>query len=84
MIELAGWLGSACFAVCGVPLAIKTLRDGHARGLSWGFLLLWLAGEVLCTVYAFGIGATPLLFNYAFNLVCLIIPVWYKIQDLKA
>lgn len=80
MIELAGWIGSACFALCGLPMVVKIVKDGHADGLSWMFLALWGLGEVFCSIYALGHQATPLLFNYAFNGACIAVALWYKVN----
>lgn len=32
MMELVGWIGSACFAVCALPQVIKTVREKNADG----------------------------------------------------
>jgi hypothetical protein len=41
VIELYGYVGGALLAFCALPLLVKTIRDGHARGVSLGFLLMW-------------------------------------------
>ena len=49
--EQVGWVGSILFALCGLPQAIQSVMDGHSNGIAWGFLLMWLGGEVLTLYY---------------------------------
>ncbi len=75
------WLGSFGFAVCAIPQVISTWRAGHARELSWGFLLLWLLGEVCTFAYVLHeIDSPPLIVNYVINGLCLLILIWYKLR----
>jgi len=73
--EVVGWIGSICFAMCGVPQAYKCIRQGHADGLSPWFLLLWFVGEI-CYVGAvllqFG-WVGWMMFNYVLNIVCIVV-----------
>jgi CHASE2 domain-containing sensor protein len=80
-----GWLASACFTLCGFPLALKTYRDKHADGQSGLFLALWYAGEWFAIAYVFFLHAPwpekyPMLLNYCVNLACISVPVWYKLK----
>jgi len=78
--ELVGWIGSICFATCGAPQAIACIKQGHARGLSFTFLVLWFMGEVCyiaATVAAFGI-VPWLLFNYLLNILWILIMLYYR------
>jgi len=76
-----GWLGSICFAACGIPQAIRCARQGHADGLSPWFLAFWLLGEV-CYVAAvlmeFG-WVGWMMVNYIVNLICLFVIWRYRI-----
>jgi uncharacterized protein with PQ loop repeat len=76
-----GWAGASCFAFCAVPQVIQTLRDGHARNLSSLFLWMWFWGEILCaTGSVLDVGLVPwLLFNYSFNLLCVLVLLKYKL-----
>lgn len=47
-----GWLSTIFLTLSGIPQAIKVHRDGHARGVAMGWLILWLVGEVFLIVYA--------------------------------
>lgn len=79
MMDALGWIGSFLFAVCAIPQAYKSYKDGHSDGLGWGFLLMWFFGEVLCLIYATGLGAWPLVGNYVFNFLALLVILYYKI-----
>lgn len=77
MSTLIGWIGSICFALCGIPLALQCIQQGHARGLSPYFLILWTVGEI-CYIVAvlnqFGFIGW-LMLNYLLNLLCILI-IW--------
>lgn len=67
------------FALCGLPQAIQSLKQGHSNGLSWTFLMMWLFGEVLTLIYVYPkSNILPLLANYTLNLLFLIVIVWYR------
>jgi uncharacterized protein with PQ loop repeat len=76
-----GWIGSIMFAFCGLPQAIKTIKEGHARGMDSLFLLMWTFGEVftLIEVLANSSHLHYLVFNYLANLVFLVVILIYKI-----
>lgn len=79
MVELLGWLGAICFAICGLPQTIKVVKDGHGDGLSKPFLWLWFWGEIFTLVYVcIGKFSWPLFFNYAVNLTFLSIMLKYN------
>lgn len=83
MIEAIGWVGSVCFALCGLPQAIQTIKTKSAKDFSIWFLGLWLVGEVLMIVYTLLKLQNPqLLFNYFVNLLCLLPIIYYKIKEL--
>lgn len=77
--EILGWLGSFCFAFCGVPQVIKCIKSGNADGVSAIFLWMWLMGElcstpalIMTTGYVWWILA-----NYFVNAICLSIIMKY-------
>jgi len=78
-MELLGWIGSLAFAICGLPQAILSYKQGHSAGISWGFISLWAIGEVLTLIYVFDKGHPPLIFNYVGNLIFVGIILRYKI-----
>ena len=81
MIEFVGWLGAILFALCGAPQAYKSYIDKHSHGLSWGFLGMWLAGEVCVLFYvAMTTMDTILIANYVANLLILYVILYFKIK----
>jgi uncharacterized protein with PQ loop repeat len=83
MIEAIGWIGSICFALCGLPQAIQTIKTKSARDISVLFLLLWLIGELLMIIYTIvKIKNMPLLLNYVCNFVCLCPILYYKTKEI--
>lgn len=82
MKAVGAWLGSVLLAFCGLPLIWRTIADGHARGVSLGFLLMWLCGEALtlvCVVLRQRPRSHPLVLNYGFNLACVSIVLVYRV-----
>jgi uncharacterized protein with PQ loop repeat len=79
--EVIGYAGALMLALCGAPQLYKCFKDKHARGLSWGLVLLWLGGEVLTIIYLLmaGIMTAPLIVNYGFNLIVLVGIFKYKL-----
>lgn len=82
-METIGWIGSILFAVCGLPQAVQSIREGHSRGLNWPFLLCWLWGEIFTLIYIWPKSDWPLIFNYTLNLLFLVIIIWFKIYPRK-
>jgi uncharacterized protein with PQ loop repeat len=77
MMELIGWIGSTLFAICAVPQARRSWKLGHSRGLDPWFLWMWFFGEVLTLIYVLPTGMLPLIFNYIFNFLCLLVILRY-------
>ena len=82
-MEIFGWLGGIAFAVCAIPQAFQSWKDGHTQGLNWGFLGIWTVGEVCMTIYILPKGDLPLIINYLGNGICLGIMLWYKLFPRK-
>lgn len=80
MIESIGWTGATLFAISGFPQALKSWKQKHSHGISWMFLFLWSGGEVLTLIYILLTTVQwPLIFNYGFNLLCLVVIIYYRI-----
>lgn len=81
LIKAIGWVGSACFALCGLPQAIQVVSQGSAVGISPYFIGLWMSGEILSMVYVYythGLDK-PLFANYTLNLAFISIILYYMI-----
>jgi len=80
MIEVLGILGALALAICAVPQAILSYKQGHSDGMSSWTLGLWTMGEILTTAYILLTSADPiLLMNYIANLCYLSVIVRYKL-----
>jgi uncharacterized protein with PQ loop repeat len=78
MIEVIGWIGGICLAVCALPQAIKSYRTKSSGDLSLTFILLWLVGELFTIGYILATTMQwPLLINYSFNILCLMVIIFY-------
>lgn len=77
-MEIVAWISSILLAVCAIPQAIHSLKEGHADGMSIIFLWAWFLGEISGVIYVTYLCNIPLIFNYLANLVALSVIVWYK------
>lgn len=80
IFEILGWVGALMLAVCAVPQAWLSIKQGHARGVSNGLLALWLFGEAFTLAYILKLPELnwPLICNYAANIVFVSVIIWYK------
>lgn len=81
-MTIVGYLGSLFFAICGFPEAYKTIVNKRCD-IGWGMLIFWFLGEVLMTIYSFFLNNRPLILNYLFNFIVVIILLIYKIKNMK-
>lgn len=51
LIDIVGWIASACFALCGAPQAWDCYKAGHGKGINKLFMWVWLSGELLMMPY---------------------------------
>lgn len=82
-MELIGYLGGILLSLCAVPLSYQAWKDKHADGVNIWFLHLWFTGEVLTLVYVLSEDALllPLIANYIFNILCILVVYWYKMGN---
>lgn len=83
MFEIIGWIGTISFALCGAPQALQCVRQGHTRGLSLSYLLLWLTGDVCYIVSVWGQFGFVIwmMANYLLNLLWLAIIFYYVVRS---
>jgi len=82
-MEYVGWIGGFLLAICGVPQAYKSYSEKNSDGVSLGFILFWLVGEIFTMVYTIGktsFDMIPLILNYVFNILLISIILYYKIK----
>lgn len=82
-IELIGWTSSIFLAICSFPQMLLSLKQGHSKGLSWWFLILWSVGELFGLIYVLPLGKLPLILNYFANVVFMSVIMKYKIWPRK-
>ncbi len=75
-----GTVGAVCFALSGVPQAIKSWREGHSKGISHGTIILWLVGEGCMLAYALYFYTRDIILtaNYTFNFMFVSVIFKYK------
>ena len=76
-----GLIGSLLLTFSALPELVRTIKDGKCH-MGWGFLLMWLTGEIFCVFYGFDLKEIPLILNYTFNLGVAFTMVYYKFKDL--
>lgn len=79
MIGAIGWMGSFLLALCGLPQAYTSWRQGHSRGINKLFLAMWFFGEIDLLIFTcFRLGWVPqLIVNYALNILILGVIFYY-------
>lgn len=80
MIEIIGWIGILLFCLCAIPQTIKSWKEKSAKGISWAFLIMWISGEILTTIYTIfqPIILIPLVVNYIVNIFLIGIIIYWK------
>jgi uncharacterized protein with PQ loop repeat len=78
--QLLGGLGTTCFALSALPQAIKSWKEGHAKGISAATVWLWVIGEAAMFGYTLKVYPNDyiLLINYAVNLALVSVIFRYK------
>lgn len=53
IIPIIGISAGICLASCGIPQAVKTIKDGHAKGLALNMMLMLISGIFLMGLYIY-------------------------------
>lgn len=80
-MEIFGWIGAVFMGGCAIPQTWQSIKDGHTRGLNWGFLGSWFIGECAMLIYILPMNDLALSFNYVLNFVLLLIMLRYKVWE---
>ncbi|TAL34024.1 MAG: hypothetical protein EPN93_12590 [Spirochaetes bacterium] len=84
MLEFIGISGSLLLSLCGLPQAVQSLRNRHSHGISYGFIWMWVTGEIALLIYVAGTTADLILIvNYLFNLLIGGVILWFKLFPAK-
>lgn len=78
-----GAIGAFLLAACSLPQMWKTISTRSASDFDWGFLWMWLFGDIAMLIYAVSIRNWLLVANYGANLIpiCVIITVKLLYSD---
>lgn len=84
-MKILGYIASLFLTLSSVPQVLKTIKQGHSDGLSIGFLLLWLLGNLAMQVYILGTRGwdLPALSSFWASDVALAILLKYKFYPRK-
>lgn len=80
MVNLIGTIGVVLLALCALPQALKSIKQGHSQGITPFLLWPWLFGELFTFIYLifqFPIDII-LISNYAANIIFVGIITYYK------
>lgn len=80
-METIGYIGSIFLTINAIPEVIRTIKDGRCH-IGWPMLLLWFLGEIFMTIYAIMLWNIPLMMNYIFNFVVVVIMLGYKVRTM--
>ena len=75
--QIIAWFSTICLALCGLPLAVQSIRRGRNTISPW-FLWLWFSGEVAGLYYVLYLKDWALVANYYFNTMLIIIVLYYR------
>ena len=82
-----GMIGAACFALCTLPQITKCVKEGHASGVSWGFVFMGIGGNVFSAAYLIhadtldGVTHWPIYANYTVAFILCLGLLWLKVWD---
>ena len=78
--EVIGYIGSIFLTINAVPELVRTIQDKRCH-IGWPMLLLWFVGEIFMTTYAVMLWNIPLMMNYIFNFIVVVIMLLYKMRQ---
>jgi len=79
---MIGMIGSLFLTFCAIPELVRTVKDKKCH-IGWGFLLMWLFGEIFCFFYGLELSEIPLIINYSFNLIVVSTMTYFKLKEVK-
>jgi uncharacterized protein with PQ loop repeat len=78
-METIAWTATVLLSLCGIPQAIKIIREGQADGISTGFIIMYLIGSLFNLIYVVSLGELPLITGTAIGILCVSTYAYYKI-----
>jgi uncharacterized protein with PQ loop repeat len=77
-METIGYMGSI-LTINAIPELFRTITDKRCH-IGWPMLLLWFIGEIFMTTYAIMLWNIPLMMNYIFNFIVVVVMLAYKMK----
>jgi uncharacterized protein with PQ loop repeat len=80
LVQLLGYLGLSLLMMSCIPQSIRTIKQGHADGMTVFYLVCLVVGFIVLIAYVCLLPKTPipLLINYIINLISYSIITYYK------
>jgi len=78
-METIGYIGSIFLTINAIPELFRTITDKRCH-IGWPMLLLWFIGEIFMTTYAIMLWNIPLMMNYIFNFIVVVVMLAYKMK----
>jgi MtN3 and saliva related transmembrane protein len=66
--QTLGWAATILFSSMIIPQIVKSIRTKDVSGVSPGFYIIYIAGNIIALMYASMIVQAPLVFKYTFAL----------------
>jgi uncharacterized protein with PQ loop repeat len=80
MISIIGYLAMFCLMTASIPQAVKSVKEGHSKGMAGGYIILLLSGFSLMTTYLFLTKPIiPVVVNYICNIAMMLVIGYYKL-----
>jgi len=77
---MIAWIGNLLLAICALPQAYKSLKDGNSEGISMLFLIAWTLGEYFTLIHVLiDTSSAALALNYITNSILCTIILYYKV-----
>lgn len=73
-----------CLMCAAIPQAIKSIKDGHSKGIAGGYVILLLTGFSLMSIYLILTKpVVPVIVNYLCNIIMMLTIGYYKLFPRK-
>jgi len=76
--EAWGYASALFFALCVIPQALKSYRDGHSEGISGTFIILLMVALITGMIYAAPRDVISMLLSYISNFTGYMVIAYYK------
>lgn len=80
MISIIGYIAMFCLMTASIPQAVKSVREGHSKGMAGGYIIFLLSGFGLMTTYLLLTKPIiPVIVNYLSNILMMLVIGYYKL-----